>query len=103
MAQNVTIAGAAYSSVPAINLNKTGGGMAIYLDTTDVNATARDIRSGKTAYAGGSKITGTLIPGSTTLITKTATANGIYNAESDNADGYSTFTVAIEEYDGSVS
>lgn len=59
MAQNVTIAGAAYSSVPAINLNKTGGGTAIYVDTTDADATAKDITKGKTAYVGGSKIMGT--------------------------------------------
>lgn len=103
MAQNVTIAGAAYSAVPAVSLPKTGGGTATYVDTTDADAVARDIRSGKTAYAGGVKITGTLVPGTSTFITKTATANGVYEAASDNADGYSTFTVAIQEYDGSVS
>jgi len=33
MAQNVTIAGAAYKSVPAIDLPKTGGGTARFYDT----------------------------------------------------------------------
>lgn len=33
--------------------------------------------------------------GSATLITKTVTANGTYNASSDNADGYSSVTVSI--------
>ena len=32
-----------------------------------------------------------------TLITKSITANGTYNAASDNADGYSSVTVAIPE------
>ena len=33
--------------------------------------------------------------GSATLITKNITANGTYNASSDNADGYSSVTVAV--------
>lgn len=32
MAQNVTIAGASYADVPAINVPKTGGGIATFLD-----------------------------------------------------------------------
>ena len=35
------------------------------------------------------------------LISKTVTSNGTYNAISDNADGYSVFTVSIPEYSGS--
>lgn len=33
--------------------------------------------------------------GGSTLITKSITANGTYNASSDNADGYSSVTVAV--------
>jgi len=33
--------------------------------------------------------------GSATLIEKTATENGVYNASDDSADGYSKFTVAV--------
>jgi len=36
MAQNVTIAGASYPNVPAIEVPKTGGGTATYIDETDV-------------------------------------------------------------------
>ena len=37
--------------------------------------------------------------GSATLITKTITQPGTYNARSDNADGYSSVTVSIQDGD----
>ena len=96
-----------------------------YKDTTGTDATAGDMLAGAKAvtsaglvtgniptYAGASTVTqnGTLptagkyvesdievsVPSQTpTLITKQITANGTYNAASDNADGYSQVTVSV--------
>lgn len=58
MAQNVIINGVTYQNVPEVNIPKSGGGTAIFMDTADANAVAADILSGKTAYVNGVKITG---------------------------------------------
>ena len=85
------------------------------MDITDTTATASDVASGKYFYlANGTKTQGTstggggsvsqdangyivLSPTGTTptLITKSITQNGTYNASSDSADGYSSVTVNV--------
>jgi hypothetical protein len=47
MAQNITLLGASYTDVPAVNLPKTGGGMARFTDVTPTTATASDVVSSK--------------------------------------------------------
>lgn len=42
------------------------------------------------------------LPDKPTLIEKTVTTNGTYNASADSADGYSKVIVAIPTYDGTV-
>ena len=60
MAQNVVINGVTYQNVPEVNIPKSGGGTAKFLDTGDANAVAGEILDGKTAYVNGVKITGNI-------------------------------------------
>lgn len=60
MAQNITLLGASYADVPAVQLPKTGGGTARFTDTTPTTATAPDVTQGKIfCLADGSLATGT--------------------------------------------
>lgn len=60
MAQNITLMGASYSDVPAVELPKTGGGTASFTDVTDTTATAADVRAGVYFYdASGVRTLGT--------------------------------------------
>ena len=66
------------------------------VDISDTTAAAGDVAQGKYFYtAAGVKTAGTASGGGATLITKNITANGTYNASSDNADGYSSVTVNV--------
>lgn len=58
MAQNLVIANAQYSDVPAISIPTQGGGSASFVDTTDADAVAEDILEGKSAYVNGVKVIG---------------------------------------------
>ena len=77
MAQNISLLGATYSAVPAVQLPKQGGGTATFTDVTDTTATASDVASGTYFYtAAGVKTAGTASGGgSIQTDTKTATAS----------------------------
>lgn len=60
MAQNITLLGANYSAVPAVQLPKTGGGTATFTDVADTTAAASDVATGKYFYtANGTRTAGT--------------------------------------------
>lgn len=61
MAQNVVINGVTYSDVPKVEIPKSGGGTAQFVDTDDATlASGASMLDGVTAYAAGTKYTGSI-------------------------------------------
>lgn len=72
MAQNVVINGVTYNSCPYIEVPKTGGGAAKFMDTDDATlSSGGSMLDGVTAYAGSTKITGTITSKSASTYTPT--------------------------------
>ena len=68
MAQNITLMGASYTDVPAVELPKTGGGMATFTDVTDTTASAGNVLSTKYFYtASGVRTQGTATSATATV------------------------------------
>lgn len=79
MAQNISLWGATYSNVPAVDLPKSTSGTARFTDTSPTTAIKSDVASGKIFFlADGTQETGTNSGGgggSVQMDTKTATAS----------------------------
>lgn len=103
MAQNVTVQGASYSEVPAVQLPKTGGGTASFTDVTDTTAAAADVASGKYFYtAAGVRTQGTASGGGGSGLTllKTTSLGTLSTSSTSATDTGKTMTVTgYNDYD----
>ena len=90
MSQAISLWGANYSDVPAVDLPKTGGGTASFTDVTDTTAAASDVAQGKYFYtAQGVRTQGTSSGGTGGV---TQDANG-YLVLSDQGGGGGSVTI----------
>lgn len=94
--KNIVLKGATYNGVESITLPTSPSGTATFCEISDTTATASDVLNSKYFYtAAGVKTQGTGTAPSPTLISKSITQNGTYNASSDSADGYSSVIVNV--------
>jgi len=110
MAQNVVIRDVVYQSVPEVQIPISGGGTAHFYDTSDATLNdASNLPLGVTAYAGGTKFTGTAAENdSSDLTVSGATVTvpaGYYssNASGTVASGSATAPATISGTSASVS
>ena len=110
MAQNVVINGVTYQNVPEVDIPKSGGGTAKFMDTADATLTSgSQMPSGVTAYANGTKITGSAAENDSSDLTAsgaTVTAPaGFYSSSASKsvASGSATAPATISGSSASVS
>lgn len=85
MAKNVVIRDVVYSATPEVDIPISGGGTAKFVDTDDATlSNGSQMRNGVTAYAGGTKITGSMTEKSAQTYTPSTSAQTI------NANQYLT-------------
>lgn len=60
MAQNVTINGVTYQSVPEVDIPKQGGGTAKFFDTSGADITGGDVLAGKTGFGASGSVSGSM-------------------------------------------
>ena len=110
MAQNVIINSVTYQNVPEVDIPKSGGGTAKFMDTSDATLTSGDqLLDSVTAYADGVKVTGSIASKSSSDLTAsgaTVTAPAGYyasNATKSVTSGSATAPATISGTSASVS
>lgn len=91
--QDITIAGAQYADVPAVDIPKTGGGTARFTDVSDTTAEAADVLNTKYFYdANGEKVQGTYAGAEDTLVK--ALHNQVTSVEDDTLTSIRSYGLA---------
>ena len=110
MAQNVVINGVTYQNVPSVQIPKSTSGTAEFYDTSDATLDSGDkMLAGNTAYANGTKYTGTIPSKSGTDITASGDTvtvpAGYYSSQQSKsvASGSATAPATISGTSASVS
>lgn len=110
MAQNVVINGVTYQNVPSVEIPKSTSGTAEFYDTSDATLdSGNKMLSGNTAYANGTKYTGTIASKSSSDLTAsgaTVTAPAGYystNATKSVSSGSATAPASISGTSATVS
>lgn len=82
MAQNVVINGVTYSNVPSVQIPKSGSGTASFYDTSDATLdNGNKMLNGVTAYANGTKYTGSITSKSAQTYTPTTSDQTIASGQ----------------------
>lgn len=77
MPKNITLMGASFSDVPAVDLPQTGGGTARFIDPSPTTAIDSDVASGKIYYkSDGTQSVGTAAAGQAIVITDETDSHG---------------------------
>lgn len=106
-----TVSNHSVSVTPSVT-NSTGWiaggtktGTAVTVSASELDSGTKSVTSNGTGIdvVGYAAVDVAVPTGSATLTTKTITANGTYNASSDNADGYSSVTVNVSGGGGEVT
>lgn len=95
MQKDVVVSGNTYTGIDTVILKDINSAYVRFNETSDANAQAEDIKNGKSAYIGGTKVSGTHICPVPVLKEKSISSNGIFEAEADGADGFSKVTVNV--------
>lgn len=82
MAQTVVINGVTYQNCPAVQIPKSGGGTATFTDTSDATLdNGNKMLSGSTAYANGTKYSGSISSKSAQTYTPTTSDQTISSGQ----------------------